>query len=181
MDHVVFTICRMNPPTRGHQKLVKQVLDLADEKKCDHRVFLTRTHDKKNNPLVVDDKLEFARAFFPDANIVDTQNIFTAAKELAEAGYLHATLVVGKDREDSFEMALNRYINHPDPEKDIGLKSLEVIVIPREAHDYSATAARKWATEGNFDNFRDSVPSQDLAVAQKMYKCVRQGLGVQNE
>jgi citrate lyase synthetase len=181
MDKIVFTICRMNPPTKGHEKLVKRVLDLADEKKCDHRVFLTRTHDKKNNPLVVEKKLDFAKQCFPGVNIVDTMNVFSACRELAKEGYLHGTLVVGQDRENSFETALNNYINHPEPEKRIGLQSIEVIVIPRDVHDYSATAARKWASEGNFVNFQKMVPIKSITVAQEIYKCVRQGLGVQNE
>lgn len=181
MESIVFTICRMNPPTKGHEKLVNRVMAEANNRQCDHRVFLTRTQDKKTNPLDVTQKLEFAKAAFQSASIVDTMNVFSACRELAAEGYVHGILVVGEDRENSFETALNKYIDHPEPEKSIGLKSIEVIVIPRASHDYSATAARKWATDGDFDHFKESSPIQDLAVVQKMYNCVRQGLGVKNE
>jgi hypothetical protein len=181
MDKVVFTICRMNPPTKGHAKLIKRVLAEAKKMNCTPRAYLTRTQDGKKNPLAVEQKLEFARTCFPGIDIADTVNVFSACRELAKEGFKHGVLVVGKDRENSFETALNTYINHPDPEKSIGLESIEVIVIPRGLHDFSATAARTLAMNGDFANFQKSVPTSNLAVAREMYKCVRQGLGVKNE
>jgi hypothetical protein len=181
MDKVVFTICRMNPPTKGHEKLVRQVLAEASKLDCVSRVYLTRTQDGKKNPLAIEQKLAFAKTCFPGIDIFDTVNVFSACREMAKEGVKHGVLVVGQDRENSFETALNAYINHPDPEKSIGLESIEVIVIPRSPDDYSATAARLLAMNGDFANFKKAVPTSNLAVAREMYKCVRQGLGVKNE
>jgi citrate lyase synthetase len=181
MDTVVFTVCRMNPPTKGHEKLVKRVLSESKKLECASRVFLTRSHDNKKNPLVVEQKLQFAKEFFPGIDIVDTMNVFSACREMAKEGFKHGILVVGKDRENAFDTALNKYINHPDPEKDIGLESIQVIVIPRSIHDFSATAVRDLAFKGDFHKFQKSIPASNLAVAHEMYKCVRQGLGVKNE
>lgn len=181
MDTVVFAICRMNPPTKGHAKLVKRVVAEAKKVSGVSRVYLTRTQDGKKNPLAVTQKLEFAKECFPDVDIQDTVNVFSACRELAKEGFKHGILVVGKDRENTFETSLKAYINHPDPEKSIGLESIEVITIPRSLHDFSATAARSLAMNGDFPNFQKSVPTSNLAVAHEMYKCVRQGLGVKNE
>jgi hypothetical protein len=181
MDTVVFTVCRMNPPTKGHEKLVKRVIEEAAVLQCAKRVFLTRSHDKKKNPLVIEQKLEFAKECFPDIDVQDTINVFSACRELAKEGFKHGILVIGKDRENSFETAVQNYINHPDPEKSIGLESVQTIIIPRSIHDYSATKARDLALNGDFINFQKSIPTSNLAVVREMYKCVRQGLGVKNE
>lgn len=171
----------MNPPTKGHAKLIAYIQKLANESNSHSRIYVSRSHDEKSNPLELADKLDFIRTSFPDVEVRDAHTVFTACKEMANEGFLNGVLVVGEDRKSSFEQTLPKYINHEDPTKDIGLKSVQVVGIPRSPNDYSATKARNLVAEGDFDNFSEMTPIQDLAVVHKMFNCIRQGMGIKNE
>ena len=45
MKKVVFTFGRMNPITKGHQRLVSIVKDLAKKDRADAHVYLSHTQD----------------------------------------------------------------------------------------------------------------------------------------
>ena len=59
---MVFAFGRMNPPTIGHKKLVDKVLSVASNQKADHLIVLSKTQDKKTNPLDAQTKLKIGRA-----------------------------------------------------------------------------------------------------------------------
>jgi hypothetical protein len=181
VENIVFTFCRMNPPTKGHAKLIAFIQHLATESKSHSRIYVSRSHDEKSNPLELAEKLDFIRTSFPHVEIRDAHTVFTACKEMASEGYENAVLVVGEDRKSSFEQTLPKYVNHEDPTKDIGLKSVKVVGIPRSPDDYSATKARSLVAAGDFEHFIEMTPIQDLAVVQKMFNCIRQGMGIKNE
>lgn len=181
MKQVIFTTGRMNPPTKGHEKLIEVAKGLADKEKCDYRFFVTRSHDNKKNPLTVEQKLGFLKEFFPNTDFHSCVNAFTACREMAEAGYERAVLVVGEDRDGELIAGLRNYINHPDPQKALGLKEIDTYVIPRSSDDYSATQARQLAVGGNIKGFTKCVPDAQPQVVRAMYQAVRQGLGVKNE
>lgn len=180
MKQVVFTTGRINPPTRGHEKLFKAAHELARTTSSDVRLFVTRSQDSKKNPLSVDQKLHFLKEFFPNTEFHTCVNAFTACRELAQEGYERAVLVVGEDRDGDLIKGLKQYINHPDPEKSIGLKDVDTYVIERTSEDYSATQARKLAAEGNFEAFSNCVPEADPSVIAELYDAVRQGLGIRD-
>lgn len=171
----------MNPPTKGHAKLIAFIQQLAAEKGSHSRIYVSRSHDVKSNPLELIDKLDFIRTSFPNVDIRDAHTVFTACKEMASEGYEKAILVVGEDRKSSFEQSLPKYINHEDPTKDIGLKEIQIVGIPRSPDDYSATKARSLVAAGDFEHFVEMTPIQDLVVVQKMFNCIRQGMGIKNE
>ena len=51
---VVFAFGRFNPPTTGHELLVKAVKKLAAANKADHAIYASKSQDAKKNPLTVD-------------------------------------------------------------------------------------------------------------------------------
>lgn len=180
MKTCVFTIGRMNPPTRGHEKVLRAARDLARTTGADVRFYVTRTHDGKTNPLTVEQKLEFLRAFFPNSNFYDSMNAFTACKEMAQEGYERVVMVVGQDRDGELIKGLRAYANHPDPTKSLGLKEVDTYVVERSDDDYSATKARQLAAEGNLEGFSEMVPAATPQFVKKLYDAVRQGLGVKD-
>jgi prephenate dehydrogenase len=181
MKHVVFTVGRFNPPTRGHQKVCDQVKALAESQGCDYRVFTTKSHDSKKSPLEVNSKLAYLSAMIVGHTFDVTVNPFTACRELAAMGYDSATLVVGEDRGLDLIVQLQRYIGHPDPAHDIGLKTVEGVVVPRDATDFSASSARAFAVEGNFEEFTKHIPQADAVIVEQLYHEVRRNLGIKNE
>lgn len=177
MKHVVFTVVRCNPPTLGHLKVSQTVEQLAQTLNCDYKLFTTKTHDAKRNPLNIDDKTYFLSQLMPQYEFNVTVNPFSACRELAAMGYDSATLVVGEDRNLDLIVQLQKYIGHHDPKHDIGLKAVEGFVIERSATDYSSSATRALVVEGNFEGFRKQVPSADLSIITKLYDTIRRNLG----
>lgn len=177
MKHVVFTVVRCNPPTLGHKKVCQTVEQLAKTLDCDFKLFTTKTHDAKRNPLTVEDKIYFLEHLIPEYEFLTTVNPFSACRELAAMGYDSATLVVGEDRGLDLVVQLKKYIGHAAPEHDIGLKEVEGYVVERQATDYSSSTARTLVVEGNFDGFRKQVPNADLSVLTKLYDTIRRNLG----
>ena len=51
-----FTFGRFNPPTTGHEKLVKKLMSVG--KGTDVLLFSSHSNDKRKNPLSISEKLE---------------------------------------------------------------------------------------------------------------------------
>lgn len=181
MKHVVFTVGRFNPPTRGHAKVCDQVKALADKLGCDYKIFTTKSQDSKKSPLEVTSKLEYLSKLVTGYDFQVTVNPFTACRDLAAMGYDTATLVVGADHGLGLVDQLKRYIGHPDVEHDIGLKMVEGVVIPRDTTDFSASSARAFAVEGNFEEFAKHIPHADAVIIEQLYHEVRRNLGITND
>ena len=57
----VFTFGRFNPPTIGHEKLLKVVANTASKEGADEYVFPSHSQDAKKNPLTNDQKVVFMK------------------------------------------------------------------------------------------------------------------------
>ena len=66
--HAVLAYGRMNPPTTGHEVLVKKVKDVADKVGGTHHIVLSHSQDKAKNPLTSKQKIKHAKRFFPKTN-----------------------------------------------------------------------------------------------------------------
>ena len=67
--HAVLAFGRMNPPTTGHEVLVKKVHDVANEVGGSHHVVLSHSQDAAKNPLSAEQKVKHAKRFFPSTHI----------------------------------------------------------------------------------------------------------------
>lgn len=72
---IVLAFGRMSPPTVGHELLVRKVTDVAIDRGADHVIYLSKTQDKKKNPLPIARKVFWAKKMFPGANIVGCDNV----------------------------------------------------------------------------------------------------------
>ena len=61
----VFTFGRFNPPTTGHEKLLKVLMNTASKQRGDYYVFMSHSQDRKKNPLSHDQKMMFMKLMFP--------------------------------------------------------------------------------------------------------------------
>ena len=50
---VVFTFGRFQPPTSGHQLLIDKVVDVANKKKAEHRIYASRGRDQRETHSVI--------------------------------------------------------------------------------------------------------------------------------
>ena len=162
--HVVFSFGRMNPPTVGHEKLVDTVKAHAEKVGGESHIYLSKTHDKKKNPLNYDTKHAFAKKAF--GNIVKHtpeghSNVHGILKHLHSLGYTHATLIAGDDRVEDYKRIANSY-NGPD--KDFNFKKVEVKSAGARDPDaegvegMSASKMRSLASAGKHKEFKEGLP-----------------------
>ena len=134
------TFGRMNPPTRGHEKLIDKVKELAGD--GEHHVFTSQTHDPRRNPLDPKQKHSYLNASFPNTNNHSQPSPFHALTHLQDEGYKDVTVVVGADRVKEFE----RIGSH----KDFNFDKYNVVSAGERAgeeiEDISASGARAAAT-----------------------------------
>jgi hypothetical protein len=169
---------RMNPPTIGHEKLVKAVM----KQQGDHYIFLSQTQKPKDNPLPFDIKLDFAKKFFPGVNVghPTVRTPIQMLQMLEKLGYTDVIYVAGSDRVASFDKLFNDYNG-----KEYNFDSITVVNAGERdpdadgAEGMSASKMRQAAAEGNLEAFAQGVPKPDLA--QKMYDAVRKGMGIKDE
>ena len=177
MKTAVFTFGRMNPPTVGHEKLVNKVRKVSKIVKGTPYVFLSKTSDKKKNPLLYRDKLKYAKKSF--GNIVQDhkgRNIFDLMKEL-EKRFDSVNMVVGSDRVSEFESLLNKYNG-----KEYDFDSITITSAGERDPDeegvrgMSASKMRKAAADDDFESFKNGLPSLLKRDAKKVYDNIRKNI-----
>ena len=171
----VMAFGRMNPPTIGHAKLVDKIKSFDG----DHYVFLSQSQKPKTDPLAFEDKLRYAKFFFPAINIghPEVKTIIQALQKIEQLGYKDIIYVAGSDRVQAFEELINKYNG-----KDYTFDSIKVVSAGERdpdadgAEGMSASKMRQAAADDDLDSFKQGVPRQE--VADEMFAAVRQGMGI---
>ena len=159
---IVFTFGRMNPPTKAHEKLIKSVAKYARKNNSDHAIFISKTHDRDKNPLSWEYRKRILERMFPGVLFSSNKDINTPMKALYELGkwYDDVTMIVGGDRAKEFEKKLIKYA------PEWGIKKYKLINIGDRNDDtsdislISASMARKFAREGEFEQFKELMPTR---------------------
>ena len=165
---VVFTFGRFNPPTTGHEKLMKKVTSLA--KGNDYKIFASQSNDAKKNPLGYKEKVQLLRKIFPKygRNIVydkKIKNSLDALVYLYKQGYTKVTMVVGADRVPDFKKLLNKYngekSRHGYYDFSDGINIVSAGERDPDSDDVSGMSASKMraaAQSGDFKSFAKGLP-----------------------
>lgn len=165
---VIFTFGRFNPPTTGHEKLMKKVTSLASGN--DYKIFASQSNDAKKNPLGYKEKVQLLRKIFPKygRNIVydkKIKNSLDALVYLYKQGYTKATMVVGADRIPDFKKLLNKYngvkSRHGFYEFSDGIEIVSAGERDPDSDDVSGMSASKMraaASSGDFKSFATGLP-----------------------
>lgn len=109
---ITITFGRFNPPTTGHEKLINKVASMAGD--GDYRIYPSRSHDPKKNPLDPETKVHYMRLAYPDHahaihNDDSMKSIFDVLTGLHAEGYSDVNIVVGGDRVKEFDALANKY------------------------------------------------------------------------
>ena len=176
-DTAVFTFGRFQPPTRAHEKLIKQVGSLAKEKGAHPFVFTSRKSGDKKNPLPFEMKSGMIRKHF-GVNVPDSEEIsnpFQAAQHLGKLGYKNVHLVLGGDRVKDIGGMIKKYMGHEDPEKRIDISNLTLHSAgDRSVDKVSGTSVRAAARSGNVEAFRRMIaPSLGDKSSETLYRVLR--------
>ena len=172
---------RFNPPTAGHEKLLKKVANVA--KDGDYVIYPSRSHDPKKNPLDPDTKIGFMKQMFPDhaehiQNDANAKSIFDVLKSAHEQGYTGVNVVVGSDRLPEFEKLTNTYNG-----KLYDFQSINVISAGErdpDADDVSGMSASKLraaAASNDFESFMQGMPkSMDEKKSKQLFSQIQQSM-----
>ena len=180
---VVFAFGRFNPPTTGHELLIKAVKKLAQQKRADHVIYASRSQDAKKNPLSVERKVHYLNMMFPSTHFVgandNVRTFIEAAKELNKK-YKNIIMVAGSDRTAEFNRLLNNYNG-----KEFNFDTIEVISAGERDPDadnatgMSATKMRTLASKGDYAQFKRGLPSSMRDIdGKRLMNDIRQGMGL---
>ena len=180
-DTVTVAFGRFNPPTIGHEKLMKAADKVAMGGPL--KIYPSRTQDAKKNPLDPDMKISFMKKLFPDfeENIINDsgmKSIFNVLIAADEEGYDNVNIVVGADRQAEFENLATKYNGELYNFKDIRVVSAGIRDADAEGVEgMSASKMRKAVVDGNFKAFKTGTPKniKDDDV-QSIFNAVRSGM-----
>ena len=165
---------RMNPPTIGHKKLV----DVVAKQPGDPFLFITHTQKPKTDPLDFQTKLKFAKRFFPNVTVGDSEvnTIIKALQKLESMGYNSITYVAGSDRVEDFKNLITKYNG-----KDYNFNNISVVSAGERDPDADGaegmSASKTWSDPFQVSDLR-SLSTQVYIYAHR--EC-RQGLTCMNK
>jgi len=174
---------RFNPPTVGHDKLLKSAKRISAG--GDVKIYPSRSQDPKKNPLDPDSKISYMKKMFPDfkENIINDDQMKTIFDVLVTAnqeGYTNVNIVVGSDRQAEFENLAQKYNGELYNFDLIRVVSAGVRDADAEGVEgMSASKMRKAVIDDDFDSFRRGTPKTlDDGDTQALFNAVRQGMQV---
>lgn len=175
---MVIAFGKMDVVHKGHEKVKNKVLDVARRINAKHQIIVAA--DKNGKGLK--EKIENAKAAFPDANVVsstDDKGLFSQLKNLYRSGVKNLTIVTGADRIKKYNSLIMKYNN-----KDgyFSFKKFRVISAGErdETNDngvegLSSSKLRSHAKNGNYEEFKKGMPSTyDEIKTKKLYDKIRQ-------
>ena len=181
---ISITFGRFNPPTTGHEALVKKVSSSA--KGGEYRIYPSRTQDPKKNPLDPGAKIKFMKQSYPDhaariMNSEDMKTIFDVLGALDGEGYSEVNIVVGGDRVSEFTSLSSKYNG-----KLYNFEKINVVSAGNRDPDaegvegMSASKLRKAAADGDYDSFKQGL-SKSLSKKQceELFAAVQQSMSVE--
>ena len=183
-ESVVVTFGRFNPPTTGHEKLLKSASAEAERSKSDFRVYPSRSVDSKKNPLQPGTKIEYMQKMFPDYadNIKDDANartIFDVLVACQNIGYKAVTIVVGQDRLSEFQSLAQKYNGDLYEFEEIKVISAGTRDADAEGLEgMSASKMRAAAAEDDFKAFAKGIPNIGNMEKKNLYNILQKSMGV---
>lgn len=180
-----FTFGRFNPPTIGHEKLIRTVASQGS----DYKIFISRSQDAVKNPLSPSDKLKWMQIIFKNYAshilVMPTNMVLELATKIYSMGYTSITMVVGSDRVGEFKSILNKYNDEKNRHGYYNFKKINIVSAGDRDPDeegvtgMSASKLRDYAKRGDLKNFKRGVPG-NLSEKQKneLFFDVRKGMGL---
>ena len=176
-----FTFGRFNPPTIGHEKLIKAVANAAGS--GDYLIYPSQSFKKPDNPLPYDYKIEIMKKMFPWAKIESAaccNTIIKVAQDMMMKEYTDIVMVVGSDRVADFDKLLQK-----QNRVDYSFSTIKVISAgvrdpdAAGASGMSASKMRDAAKNLKTSDFIKGIPDT-LSAKEKMELMakVRSGMGL---
>ena len=181
-NKLVFAFGRFNPPTIGHDKLMREVITQARKNNANHIVYASASTDKRSNPLDVKTKVKFMKKMFPANKITaagGTQRTFMEVLKFYDKMYGEIIMIAGSDRVGEFQKLTDKYNG-----KEYNYKSIKVVSSGERDPDaegvagMSASKMRDMAKNGDAKSFKKGVPNLSDSDSSSLFNAVRKGMGI---
>jgi len=161
---VIVPLGRFNPPHEEHKNLVDAVLKLAKQTHSDAKIFVSRTVDKKKNPLTAFEKIKYLNKMFPGHRGLfqeppaNNPTIIGALSALT-GKYDTVHIVLGAAESAGIKTVVDKYNGKDFTFDKIEVHSRHSITDTRtgDADGVHASDIRNWARAGDFDKVRASM------------------------
>ena len=183
MKTIVLFFGRANPPHLGHGVAFKKVLDVAKSYQSNHIIYISRSTDKKKNPLSVDRKIFWLKKMFgAKYNFIaanDSIRTFIEAVKAQNGKYDQIIVVAGSDRVGEYQKLLERY----NGTKEYSFEKIQVVSAGERDPDaegtggLSATKMRNAAIENDLTTISNGTGLKETD-ARLLAREVRVGLGI---
>ena len=180
---LVFAYGRFNPPTIGHDKLMKEVITQARKNGANHIVYASASTDKRKNPLDQATKIKFMKKMFPQNKILPaggTQRTFMEVLKFYDKMYGEIIMIAGSDRISEFQKLADKYNG-----KDYNYKSVKVVSSGDRDPDaegvagMSASKMREMAKNNDYKTFKTGLTSNlSDRDAKQLFNAVKKGMGI---
>ena len=191
-ETIVFTFGRFNPPTIGHEKLIKKVSQVAGSDP--YQIYPSFTTNPKKDPLPHALKVAYMRKMFKKyaKNIIadiSSKTAINIAVKLYDEGYKNLVMVTGSDRVKEFDTLLGTYNGVEGKRHGYYMfDSIKVVSAGERDPDaegvegMSASKMRAAAVAGDYDAFSTGIPvTLSDADKKKLYRDVRKYMGIREE
>ena len=160
---IVCAFGEFDPPTTGHELLVKTVNKLAEQRNSDHVIF---TSPSKNNSLVEEKKSQYLKLMFPKTKFKLSESKVSSIKSLSER-YKNIVVVAGSEHSADLKKVLKEYTN------------IEVISITEKDPDALDSKMKSYATKGIYEEFKKKLPSTIRELdARRLMNDMRETMGL---
>jgi hypothetical protein len=172
---------RFNPPTKEHKQLFSTAERISLGKEI--RVYPSRAHDPKKNPLNPNKKISYLKIMFPNfaediVNNPEMKTIFDVLVSANEDGYNNINIVVGSDRQAEVQSLATKYNGKFYEFNEIKVIPTGTFDSEKDAIGISSGMLRRAAAENKFREFKRGMPKEiSDADAKKMFNDVRKGMG----
>ncbi len=178
-DIAVVAWGRMNPPTKGHERLVKLVSELAEDQGAYPMLFLSPGKQDIKNPLSYNERMYMAEeAFGHLVNVEEASEVTDPIKLLKYVSerFDKVVVVTGAEHQADYERFFEDYNGI-----EFTFESTELFIVDRDQtsteldESISATQMREYAITGNVEKFTLGLPEALQEQSQYVMDCVRFG------
>lgn len=184
----VFAFGRFNPPTKGHEKLIQRVREVAQKMDAKPYVFLSHSQDKKN-PLSYEEKLNYIKSTgrFNDIEFGfnEVKTIVQVLQKLMNEGRTRVIIVAGSDRVDYFKNFMNQYNKKNDKAGNLVFDFDYTDAVSSGDRDpdaegvagVSASQARALAANDDYEGFKKVVMDNSEELVKSAFTRVQSMVG----
>jgi hypothetical protein len=170
------TFMRANPPTIGHELVVKKMQSLPA---VEQRIYLSQSHDAKSNPLDFDYKLKLMKKAFEGVTTFVSPmpmfDFFAMLKFVDKLGFNELDVVIGGDRYDDLAKRIEKYNQFEYRFHRLRVHNAGIRDDSSTVSGMSASKMREAAKLNDYDTFERGLPPKLRSMSSDIMARVREG------